>query len=153
MSRRKRLIALSEPERLTLGEGSKYHPKHEFGTRCQALLLSGKGWSVQAIAQHLEVRSHTVGNWFTQWEQVGLMGLLRQPGQGRKPILSLTNSMHQQVLQEAVSTHYQDASRIQAELERALGQSMSRDTVKRFLKRIITPGIDSVELASPTKIQ
>jgi hypothetical protein len=74
MSRRKRLMALSEAERLRLGERAKYDPKHAFGTRFQALLLSWKCWSVQAIAQHLEVGSQTVGSWLTPWEQLGLMG-------------------------------------------------------------------------------
>jgi transposase len=143
MSRRKRTIELSEPERITLREGSKHHPKHEFRIRCQALLLSGKGWSVKAIAHHLEVGEHAVSYWFTHWENQGLVGLMRQTGQGRKPKLSVSNQVHQQTLAQAVGHHYQDIARIKAELEASLGFSMSVDTVKRFLKKTITLGTAS----------
>lgn len=143
MSRRKRTIDLTDAERLTLREGSKHHPKHEFRLRCQALLLSGKGWSAKAIAQHLEVGQHAVGNWFNHWEKQGLVGLMRQGGQGRKPKLSLANEAHQQTLAQAVGHHYQDVARIKAELEASLGFPMSVDTVKRFLKKTITLGTAS----------
>ena len=63
-----------------------------------------------------------------------------QKGQGRKPILSLTNTVHRQALSTAVEHHYQDAARIKAEWEQVLGQPMSRDTLKRFLKKTIMPG-------------
>jgi hypothetical protein len=55
MSRKQRYIELSESEQATLREGSKYHSKHEFRERCQALLLSKKGWSIQQLAEHFEV--------------------------------------------------------------------------------------------------
>lgn len=143
MSRRKRTIDLTEPERLTLREGSKHHLKHEFRLRCQALLLSGKGWSVKAIAHHLEVGEHAVSYWFTHWENQGLVGLMRQGGQGRKPKLSVGNQVHQQTLAQAVGHHYQDVARIKADLEASLGLPLSVDTVKRFLKKTITLGIAS----------
>ena len=137
---RKRCIELTDTEQLTLREGIKYHPKHEFRRSCQALLWSAKGWSVKAIATELEVCQVSVSSWLTNWQQQGLVGLRRQKGQGRKSILSVSNSAHQQALLRAVSTHYQDAGRIKVDLEKALGQPMSRDTVKRFLKKTITPG-------------
>jgi hypothetical protein len=68
---------------------------------------------------------------------------MRQKGQGRRSILCLTNTAHQQALKQAVAAHYQDAGRIKTDLEKVLGQSMSRDTVKWFLKKTITPGTDS----------
>lgn len=95
---RKRCIELTDNEQLTLREGIKYHPKHEFRRCCQALLWSAKGWSVKAIATELEVCQVSVSSWLTNWQQQGLVGLMRQTGQGRKPILCLTNATHQQAL-------------------------------------------------------
>jgi hypothetical protein len=90
-------------------------------------------------------------NWLRAWQEQGLVGLIRQKGQGRKPILSLTNTAHQQALIKAVDNHYQDADRIKVELEQVIGQPMSRDTVKRFLKKTIIPGIVSAERLNPNK--
>lgn len=140
MSRQKRCITLSDAEQLTLREAIKNHPKHEFRRCCQALLWSHKGCSAKEVAEQAEVSQHSVGKWLTSWQEQGLVGLMRQKGQGRKPILSLTNPAHQLHLSKAVSAHYQDAERIKADLQTALGQSMSRDTVKRFLKKMIIAG-------------
>lgn len=148
---RKRCIELTDSELLTLREGIKQHPKHEFRRACQALLWSHKKWAAKTIATELEVCPQTVSNWLTAWQEDGLVGLMRRKGQGRKPILCLTNIVHQQVLNTAVDNYYQDAARIKAELEQALGQSMSKDTVKRFLKKTIIPGIVSGGRPNPNK--
>jgi len=145
---RKRCIELSDPEQLTLREGIKNHPKYEFRRCCQALLWSHKGWAAKAVASELEVCPQTVGHWLTNWQEAGLVGLMRQQGQGRKPILSVTNNAHQQALDKAVDAHYQDSERIKVELQTALGLSMSRDTVKRFLKKTIIRGRFGVPTAS-----
>ena len=137
---RKRCIQLTDSEQLTLREGIKYHPKHEFRRCCQALLWSHQGWSAKTIAGQLEVCQQTVSHWLTAFEQDGLVGLRRQKGQGRRPLLSVTNQAHQQALKKAVAAHYHDAGRIQADLQMALGQPMSRDTIKRFLKKTTTRG-------------
>ena len=150
---RKRHIELADLEQLTLQEGLKNHPKHEFRRAAQALLWNHKGWAIKAIAQALEVCPQTVSNWLTAFEDDGLVGLMRQKGQGRKPILSLTNNTHQQALKQAVAAHYQDAGRIQADLQVALGQPMSRDTVKRFLKKTITPTTAYAAVPKLTKTQ
>lgn len=149
---RKRCVQLTDAEQLTLREGIKNHPKHEFRRCCQALLWSHKGMAAKTIAAQLEVCQQTVGNWLTAFEQDGLVGLMRQKGQGRRPILSITNTDHQQALINAVVTHYQDAGRIQAHLQVALGQPMSRDTVKRFLKKTITLTTAYAEAPNPIKI-
>lgn len=148
---RKRNINLTDLEQLTLQEGLKNHPKHEFRRATQALLWNAKGWAVKTIAQALEVCPQSVSKWITAFEGHGLVGLMRQKGQGRKPILSLTNDTHQQALNKAVAAHYQDAGRIQADLQVALGQPMSRDTVKRFLKKTLMPTTAYAALPKPTK--
>lgn len=148
---RKRHIELTDSEQLTLEEGLSNHPKHEFRRRCQALLWNDKGWALKAIAQALEVCPQSVSNWLTAFEVDGLVGIRRQKGQGRKPILSLTNATHQQALGKAVAAYYQDAGRIQAHLQASLGQPMSRDTVKRFLKKMTTPITAYGEAPKPTK--
>ena len=147
----KRCIELTETEQLTLREGIRNHPKHEFRRCCRALLWSHKGWAAKAVASELKVCPQTVGQWLTNWQKTGLVGLMRQAGQGRKPILSVTNTTHQQALDQAVEAHYQDSERIKVDLQASLGLSMSRDTVKRFLKKTIIRGIASGGRPSPGK--
>ena len=152
MSRQKRCVTLSEPEQLTLREAIKNHSKYEFRRACQSLLWSHKGFSAKEVANQVKLAPHSVGKWLTNWQQQGIVGLMHQKGQGRKPILSLTNPIHQQQLTKAVSAHYQDAQRIKTDLEQALGQTMSRDTVKRFLKKMTTPGDASDARPNPNKM-
>ncbi|MCY7349335.1 MAG: helix-turn-helix domain-containing protein, partial [Cytophagaceae bacterium] len=63
MSRKKKHIALTDSEIITLREGSKYHAKPEFRKKCQGLLLNYRGMDLKQVALHLEVNHNTVGNW------------------------------------------------------------------------------------------
>lgn len=140
MSRKEKHIDLIESELITLREGAKYHPKVEFRQKCRALLLNQAGVTMKQIATHLDVNHNTVGNWITIWETAGIVGLSRKLGQGRNPILSVTNASHIHHLDKAVDTHSQNVKAIQAELVKELNTPMSSDTVKRFLKKIIIHG-------------
>lgn len=135
MSRKEKHIDLNEPEQITLRKGAKYHLKSEFREKCRALLLNQAGVTIKQIATHLDVNHNTVGNWINAWETVGIVGLNRKLGQGRIPIMSVTNSNHIQHLDKAVDTHAQNVKAIQAELVKELNTPMSSDTVKRFFKK------------------
>ena len=79
-----RWIALDSEEERTLREASERGPKYEFRMRCRCMLMSHQRHSISEIADYFEVSRHTIYNWFKAWEQWGLGGLYRQPGQGRK---------------------------------------------------------------------
>lgn len=153
MSRKEKHIALVESEQITLREGAKYHPKVEFREKCRALLLKQAGVTIKQIAAHLDVNHNTVGNWIKTWERVGIVGLNRKIGQGRSPILSVTNTTHVQYLDRAVESHSQNVKAIQAELVKELNTPMSADTVKRFLKKIIIHGDASAGVRIKAKIK
>lgn len=140
MSRKEKHIDLIESEQITLREGAKYHAKVEFREKCRALLLNQAGVTMRQIATHLDVNHNTVGNWIKAWEIAGIVGLNRKAGQGRSPILSVTNTSHIQQLDKAVEAHSQNVKAIQADLIQQLNTPMSSDTVKRFLKKIIIHG-------------
>jgi transposase len=153
MSRKEKHIALTEEELITLQQGAKYHPKPEFREKCRALLLNQAGVTIKQIATHLTVNHNTVGNWIMAWEEVGIVGLNRKAGQGRTPILSISNATHTHYLNNAVEAHAQNVKAIQAELVKELNTPMSSDTVKRFLKKIIIHGdaSDAVRIKVRTK--
>ncbi len=140
MSRKKRFIHLSAVEEQTVRSGLKNHPKPEFRMKCQALLMSHSGLEMKQICQVLQISLTTLCSWFSLWETKGVCGLQRSKGQGRRPILSISNPVHQTALAQAQVQHYQDAKAIQTALIQELKLGMSTDTVKRFLKKIIIPG-------------
>jgi transposase len=139
-----RFIKLTDAEVVTLQEGHKNHHQFQFRNRCHCLLLSNQGITVTQIAQFFEVSKITVYAWFDAWQRKGLTGLLNKPGRGRKPILSLQNSNHIQSVKKAIARNPQSVKTVVAELETALNEKMSRQTVRRFLKNLV---IDSIESA------
>ena len=140
MSRKEKHIDLSESEQDTLLKESKYHEKPQYREKCRAILLNHAGVSIKQIAQHLRISHISVGKWLMAWEKHKFSSLGRKKGQGRKPILSVTNAVHVELLDKAVEVHRQNVKGIQTELINSLETPMSSDTVKRFLKKIIIHG-------------
>lgn len=87
-----RSIKLTSLERTTLENGYRNHPKHHFRQRCQALLLSDKGWSCKEIANLFDIRTRTLYTWMDRWEHMGLVGLMILPGRGLKPLLNILDN-------------------------------------------------------------
>ncbi|MGB0839572.1 MAG: helix-turn-helix domain-containing protein [Chitinophagales bacterium] len=90
-SRMRRYINLTKTERITLSEGYKNHSNRHFRQRCQALLLSDSGHSCKDLSAFFSVRSRTIYTWMNRWEQKGVVGLMNRKGQGRPPLLKITD--------------------------------------------------------------
>lgn len=133
-----RFVKLTEAELKTLQEGHKNHLQFQFRNRCQCLVLSHQGMTVAQLAKLFEISEITVYSWFDRWEKLGLSGLMNRPGRGRKPILSLQNSAHIKSVKSAVGKNPQSVKQVVAELKTALDTEMSTDTVKRFLKNLVS---------------
>jgi len=140
MSRKKRIIVLTVEENQTLELGAKYGPTIPFRERCKCLVLSNKQYSIHELSDIFSTTAHTVGKWLTRWEKQGLGGLYTQKGQGRKLLLKIENESHLQALDDALEEHSQDVEGIREVLEAKTGLSLSKDTVKRFLKKTIFDG-------------
>jgi transposase len=133
-----RFVKLTDVELKTLQEGHKNHTQFQFRNRCQCLMLSHQGMTVSQLAKLFEISEITVYSWFDRWEKKGLSALMNQPGRGRKAILSLQNSDHIKSVKTAIQKNPQSVKAIVAELETALHTEMSTDTVKRFLKNLVS---------------
>jgi len=133
-----RFVKLTEAELVTLREGHKNHLQFQFRNRCQCLILSHQGSTVAQLAKLFEISEITVYAWFDRWQKHGLVGLMNRPGRGRKAILSLQNSKHVKSVKTAVGKNPQSVKQVVAELETALDTEMSTDTVKRFLKNLVS---------------
>jgi transposase len=133
-----RFVKLSKAELVTLQEGHKNGSQFQFRNRCQCLVFSHQGKTVSELARFFEVNPITIYGWFDRWEKGGIIGLMNQPGRGRKPILSLQNPTHIESIKTAVKKNAQSLKAMVAELETALETQMSVDTVKRFLKNSVS---------------
>ena len=133
-----RFVKLTEVELVTLQEGHKNHLQFQFRNRCQCLLLSHQAMTVSQLSKFFEVSEITIYSWFDRWERLGLVGLMNKPGRGRKPILSLQNSAQVKSVKTAINKHPQSVKPVVAELETVFGEKMSVDTVKRFLKNLVS---------------
>lgn len=143
-----RFVKLSEAEVATLREGHKNHLQFQFRNRCQCLILSHQGATVAQLSKLFEISEITVYSWFDRWEKLGLSGLMNRPGRGRKPILGLQNPAHVKSVKAAVVKNPQSVKQVVAELETALDTQMSTDTVKRFLKNLVSASAASAPVSN-----
>ena len=78
-----RYIALSEEERITLGELFKNHWNARQRRRAHALLLSERRFKINEIANIYLVDRDTVSSGLDPWEPLGIVGLQDDPRPGR----------------------------------------------------------------------
>jgi len=133
-----RFVKLIEPELITLQEGYKNGSQFQFRNRCFCLILSNQGKSVSELTEFFEVSRITIYSWFDAWDKNGITGLMNKPGQGRKPILSLQNSNHIKQVKAAIKKNPQSVKSVVAELESKIGSQMHPETLKRFLKNLVS---------------
>jgi transposase len=100
--------------------------------RAHAVLLSARGYNVDQIANIYEVDRDTVSNWLDRWEDQGIAGLQDQAGRGRKPTL---NEKEQKQAIKIVEQDPRSAKRSLSKIEAKTGKKISRDTLKRILKK------------------
>ncbi len=143
-----RFIQLTEPEIETLQQGHKNGSQFQFRNRCFCLILSHQGKTVPELAQFFEVSRITIYSWFDVWETGGICGLMNRKGQGRKPILSLQNPQQVAKVKTAVARNPQSVKSAVAELESALGLEMHPETLKRFLKNLVSVSAVSAPVSS-----
>jgi transposase len=134
---RKKFIQLSEPELVTLQEGHQHHRSARTRNRFQGLILSSQGYEVGQIAAIFSVIPLTVYHWFSAWEKKGLVGLLTQAGQGRKPILLPADQM---LIKQRLQADNHRLKQVREQLKEDLAKEFSHSTLKRFLKSLVCDG-------------
>lgn len=96
------------------------------------MLLSARGYSVDHIADIYEVDRDTVSHWLDRWADEGTAGLHDQAGRGRPPIL---NEKEQKQAIKIVERDPRSSQRGLAKIEARTGKKISRETLKRLLKK------------------
>ncbi len=75
---------------------------------------------------------------FDQWEQAGFTGLEDKPRSGRPAKLRVDNAEHVKEVKKQVEKESQNLDRVRAQLADDLQVEVSRKTLKRFLKKLVT---------------
>ena len=101
--------------------------------RAQAVLLSSRGYSMQQIADILEVQYQTISHWIDDWDDYGLRGLYKRHDGGRKPIYTLQD---EQRIKDLVTEEPRRLSYVQAKIEEETGKLASKSTLSRILKKL-----------------
>lgn len=140
MDGRTRLVKLTEAQRTALDKAYKTGKRNVFRQRCHFVLLSDQGYGVKEIAAIYQTTRQLVGRWLDRYEADGIDGLHTRKGRGEKPILRVENTAQVERVKALVAEHAQDLKPAMATLEVELGRSLSKRTLQRFLKKLVTPG-------------
>lgn len=132
----KRYVTLEPAEAVTLQEGYKNSKDFQFRARCHCLLLSNQRYEIASLATIFQVGRQTITNWFDGWRDKGIRGIMTQPGQGRKPILT---PVDQPLIKARVQAAPQNMKQVREELKQELNKEFSTKTLTRFLKSLVKP--------------
>jgi len=140
MQGKKRFIQLTATEQAALEEGRKTGSNATFRQRCHYILLSHQGYSVKSIAEIYTVQTQTIIRWYNRYESAGIAGLHTAKGKGRPPILRIDNEAESKKIEAIVDKSSQNLKKAISEIEKELGKTMCKRTLKRYLKKKIGDG-------------
>ncbi len=128
------VIELDAAQRAALESGHRNGASSAFRRRCQMILLKSGGRTSSQVAEIVGTCEMSVHNWVHRYQEHGLAGLKTKPGRGRKAILQEADL---ESVRRVVAAHRQRLSVAKAELEQALGRSLSQKTLARFVKKTV----------------
>jgi transposase len=146
-----KVVELSLEQRAALEKGYRKGTSHAFRTRCRMVLLKSEKRSSVEVADVLGCCEIVVNNWLRRYEAEGIEGLKTRKGRGRKPKLSTQNPLHVQTVKAEIAKHPQSVKTVIARLDEELDLAMHPDTLKRFLKKVVTASAASARASSRGK--
>lgn len=140
MSRKKRFILLETKQERLLTIAYKTGKSASYRKRCQAILLSHSGKSISELCSIFDVLPNAMTNWFNRWEKSGLQGLQTVTGQGRPCTINVSDEPLVASIKAKVESTPKKLDIVLAQLQTDASLTMSRRTLKRFLKKTVTDG-------------
>ena len=123
---------LSEESRQSLEKEYKKSLSPTFRQRCQTILLKSDGRTSKDVGQIVGMSHVRVNSWLYRYNAEGIEGLKTKSGRGRKAIIDKT--LDEASILLAIKSNRQRLQTAKAEWEAISGKSVSRSTLKRFLK-------------------
>ena len=115
-----------------LEQGFKTGKTHAYRIRCQLVLLKSENRKSKEVAKIVKMCEMSVNNWLARYADEGIEGLKTKKGRGRKPLINKTTD--EVLVLASVKANRQRLQTAKAEWEAESGKSVSRDTLRRFLK-------------------
>jgi transposase len=136
-----KVIELTDEQRAELETGYRNSKSHTFRRRCQLVLLKSEKRTSVEVAEVFGCCEMVVNNWLKRYLKEGIEGLKTRKGRGRPPILSQQNPEHLQKVKAEIEQHPNSVKTVVAKLEEDLDLAMHPETLKRFLKKMVTDSI------------
>ncbi|MEA5512320.1 helix-turn-helix domain-containing protein [Crocosphaera sp. UHCC 0190] len=76
---------LNTETRKLLEKISRRSKNYQVRDRARCIILSYQGFSINQLMVIFGLTRKTIYNWFTKWEDEGIVGLYNKKGRGRKP--------------------------------------------------------------------
>ena len=99
--------------------------------RAHQILLRNEGWSIQQIANILNVSERMVCYWWKEWKEKKLVSLYARKGRGRK---SKLNDEQKEQIKIWVKQDPRNLKKVLGKIQEQWGISISKQTLKRLLK-------------------
>lgn len=115
-----------------LEQGFKTGKTHAYRVRCHLVLLKSENRKSKEVAKIVKMCEMSVNNWLVRYANEGIEGLKTKKGRGRKPLIN--KSTDELSVLTSVKANRQRLQTAKAEWETESGKSVSRDTLRRFLK-------------------
>lgn len=129
-----RLIRDLNPETIKLLKRIARHSKYyQTRQRAECLILSYKKFSINQLINIFGVSRKTIYNWFTRWEDEGLLGLYNNKGRGRKE--KFTASQKEKIKQW-VKQEPKALNKVLQKIEQKWKIQASKKTIKRIIKKL-----------------
>lgn len=123
---------LDKESKNALEQGFKTGKTHAFRVRCQLVLLKSENRKSKEVAKIVKMCEMSVNNWLVRYADEGIDGLKTKKGRGRKPLIN--KSTDEVSILASVKANRQRLQTAKAEWEAQNSKSVSRDTLRRFLK-------------------
>lgn len=131
----KQIHQLTDQEIQELEYCQKNSDKHYFRIKCQAILLSNKGYSIAQLVELFNKKRQTISGWLDSYETTGISGLLNKSGQGSKAKLNELSEQQEKELEEAVKKEPQNLNKVAAFLSEKFGFNISKWMLISYLKK------------------
>jgi transposase len=138
--------SLSQDDIKQLKELIKTSTTFRLRQRAHAILLSAKGYKIDMLADIFDVDRDTMSQWITNWECSGIVGLSDHAKPGRPPKMSVQEE------EQAFKIILESPQQIKVaipKIDAQIGKKISRDWVKRLLKKRLSLE-ESPEILSST---
>jgi transposase len=126
---------LTEEQAKELENGLRTSKKHAFRMRCQCILLKSDNRKSKDVGLIVGMCHVSVNTWLRRYKKDGIAGLETKVGRGRKP--KIDKIADETAILTAVKANRQRLQTAKAEWESQSGKTVSRTTLKRFLKVLV----------------